>query len=256
MRILFTNDDGIAAPGLAAVVSAFRDLGPSDVVAPEHAQTGVGHGITVGRPVTVRRMPFADARAAWAVDGRPADCVRLAVLELLECRPDFVISGINAGLNTGMYTLYSGTVAAAAEAAVFFRIPALAISLECSAEMNYALAARIARRIFDAAVAARAGAGLCLNVNIPVLRGGPPPGVRVCHRDPTTVERRFRREVDAQGRQVFWFDGGDPDKTGHPGSDTAAIRDGHVAVTPLTFSSSDQTLLDQVATWSWPELRA
>lgn len=98
------------------------------VVAPETEQTGVGHGISVFTPMAVRRVRVKDLFEGWAVDGRPADCVKLAVLELLGWRPDFVISGINAGLNTGMYTLYSGTVAGAAEGAVFFGIPSTAAS--------------------------------------------------------------------------------------------------------------------------------
>lgn len=252
MRILLTNDDGILAPGLAALHDAVRHCGDVDVVAPETPQSAVGHGISVLTPITARRIHPMDAFEGWAIGGRPADCVKLALLQLLDRRPDFVISGINAGLNTGLYTLYSGTVAAAAEAAVFFGIPSLAVSLESSAQPDFALAGRIARQVFECFAAARPPSGACLNVNIPDLGDGPPKGVRVCVRTPVLTGTRYRRETDAEGRLVFCFEGGDPEKTDHPGTDTEAVLQGFISITPLRFDATDETLLREAAGWNWP----
>lgn len=252
MRILLTNDDGILAPGLEALYRSVKDLGHIDVVAPATQQTGVGHGISVATPMPVERVRVRDAFDGWSVGGRPADCVKLGILHLLDDRPDFVISGINAGLNTGMYTLYSGTVAAAAEAAVFFGIPSMAVSLEESQKPAWDLAGRIARRIFDHYSAARPAPGLCLNVNIPALENGRPKGVRVCPRTTITTAVDYRKELDSGGRQVYCFDGGDPEKINDPGTDTEAVLHGYVSVTPLRFDAADEAVMELVSRWDWP----
>jgi 5'-nucleotidase len=252
MRILLTNDDGIFAAGLKALYRAVADLGEVLVVAPEKTQSGVGHGISVLAPMAARRVRVGNQVDGWAIEGRPADCVKLALLELLDPRPDFVISGINAGLNTGLYTLYSGTVAAAAEAAVFFGLPAMAVSLEISDTMDFDRAGRVARRVFASYAAARPPAGTCLNVNIPSLHAGWPRGVRVCSQSPVTTEVRYRRQTDECGRLVFQFDGGDPKQTGHPDSDSQAIRDRYVSITPMRFEATDQERLPTVSKWDWP----
>jgi len=253
MRILLTNDDGITAPGMAALYRAVEDLGEVAVVAPETPQTGAGHGISVHTPMTVHRVQVKGIFEGWAVVGRPADCVKLAILELLAWRPDFVISGINAGLNTGMYTLYSGTVAAAAEAAVFFGLPSMAVSLELSDHPDFVRAGQVARRMFEPYAAAHPPAGTCLNVNIPALDSGWPEGVRVCPRSVITTNARYRKQTDADGRRVFCFDGGDPEKTREPGTDSEAVLQRYVAVTPLRFDVTDRESLPEVSKWDWPE---
>ncbi len=252
MRVLLTNDDGIFAPGLEAMCRELAEVGEVAVAAPASPQTGVGHGISVLTPMAVQRVPVEGASEGWSVDGRPADCVKLAMIELLGWRPDFVVSGINAGLNTGMYMLYSGTVAAAAEAAVFFRVPSMAVSLQVSPSPEYARAARVARRILECYVAAAPKPGSCLNVNIPSLGGGLPKGVHVCPQTLVTTDTVYRKETNAAGLTAYRFDGGDPELTAHPNTDTAAVREGYVAVTPLTFAMTDQAMLADMAAWVWP----
>lgn len=251
MHILLTNDDGFHALGLAALHREFGRLGDVAVVAPMAAQSGVGHGISVQRPLLVERIIAAGELAGWAVDGRPADCVKLAILHLLDRRPDYVVSGINAGLNTSMYTLYSGTVAAAAEAAVFFGIPSMAVSLECSDDMDFDGAARIARQVFEQYVAARPANGSCINVNVPALAAGGPRGVRVCPRSTLTTRTIYRREADERGRQVFHFEGGDPEKTHQPNTDSQAVLDGYVSITPLRFDCADDRLMKVLLGCDW-----
>src|SRR5512145_3326849 len=129
MHILLSNDDGILAPGLAAMREELGTLGRVSVVAPESPQSAAAHGITVRGPVSVLPVHVGDAFFGHSVDGRPADCVKLAVMQLLDSPPDLVVSGINDGSNVAINVLYSGTVAAAAEGALL-GFPAIAVSLK------------------------------------------------------------------------------------------------------------------------------
>jgi 5'-nucleotidase len=253
MRILLTNDDGILAPGIEALYRALADLGQVAVVAPDTAQSAVGHAISVLTPMAAHRVHIKNVFEGWAVDGRPADCVKLAMLELLDWRPDFVVSGINAGINTGLYIFYSGTVAGAAEGAVFFGVPSMAVSLELSDDLDFERAAQIARRVFERYAAARPPAGTCVNVNIPALDSGWPKGIRVCPQSVVPAEASYQRQVDPHGRQIFWLDPAPPEPTSHPDTDTEAILEGYVAITPLCFDVTDRKMLPEVEKWAWPE---
>src|SRR6516225_2331189 len=179
--ILLTNDDGVYAPGLRALRTELRKLGQVVVVAPASEQSAVGHSVTIKNPLITQeildenREPFG-----FAVEGRPADCVKLAIRELLPGTPDLVVSGLNAGGNAGINVLYSGTVAAAIEAAFFNRV-SVAVSLEYTKPkpLDFPRAADIARRVVEQLVARNPAAGTLFNVNIPSFDKGPVRGVRV-----------------------------------------------------------------------------
>jgi 5'-nucleotidase len=203
MRILLSNDDGVDAPGLAALRSAVQDLGDVTVVAPASAQSAAGHAITVYGPLEVRRLagvsltaarggrrtpapgahgPPAEAEnaarggfPAIAVDGRPADCVRLAIRNLLPQEPELILSGINHGANVGINVFYSGTVAAAAEGAMF-GIPAIALSaaLDEDGQVDYARAASLCRWVIGRLWEMGLTRGDLFNVNVPPLTGKRP----------------------------------------------------------------------------------
>jgi len=251
MQILITNDDGILAPGIEALYRAVADLGEVEVVAPESSQSAIGHAITVLSPMLAHRVHVNQRFWGWSVDGRPADCVKLAMLELLKGRPDFVLSGINAGVNTAINVLYSGTVAGAIEGA-FFGVPSMAVSLELSDELDFNRAARIARQIFERYAASAPRPGTCLNVNIPSLDQGPPRGVRICPQGTAPMNDYYYKASDPRGRVVYWLDGRFPEIEACPDSDMAAIRERYVAITPLRFDMTDHSLLPQLASWEWP----
>lgn len=250
MRILLTNDDGILAPGIRALYHAVADLGDVEVVAPETPQSATGHAISVLTPMSVKRVHVHGEFWGWSVDGRPADCVKLAMLELLEQRPDFVISGINAGVNTGINVLYSGTVAGAAEGA-FFGAPSMAVSLELSEELDFASAGHVARALFSQFAAEKPVPGTCLNVNIPSLDQGPPRGVRVCPQCSVPMEDRYHKASDPRGRAVYWLDGRLPERSSSADTDLAAILDRHVSITPLRFDMTDRQRLAETAAVPW-----
>jgi len=249
MRILVTNDDGILAPGLLALRRALAELGEVTVVAPTMPQSAVGHAITLTDPIRVHRVDLGDGLMGHGVEGRPADCVKLALLELMDERPDLVASGVNLGANVGINVLYSGTVAAAVEGA-FFGVPSVAVSIEDSDAPDFEGAAAIARRLIEQWLARGPGRVRLLNINIPDLSAGPPRGVRVAGQSLKGWREGWQRRTDPRGRTYYWMVG-DPDRENlGSGSDAAALAERFVTVTPLRFDLTDHRLLEEVAGWN------
>jgi 5'-nucleotidase len=249
MDILLTNDDGILHPGLAAMHRMLRDFGEVHVVAPETGQSAAGHSITLNSPLVARRVHAADF-FGWAVDGRPADCVKLALLELLGRRPQLVVAGLNAGGNSGVNVLYSGTVAAAVEGALY-GIASVAFSLYTERDFDFDRGCASARRVLERVLAGGLFPGMLLNVNIPQTAGGAPPrGIRVV---PQSVERwndAFDRRTDPRGRTYFWL-AGSGGKTAKPETDDHLLQQGYVTVTPLHWDLTHRAQLDRIAAWPW-----
>lgn len=251
MRILVTNDDGIYAPGLAALAEAVSVFGEIQIVAPLAEQSGVSHSITYLTPLLARVIEKDGRIYGHAVAGSPADCVKLAVLELCPQRPDLVVSGINAGSNSGIDVLYSGTVAAAIEGA-FFGIPAIAVSLTTEAAPDYPKAIRLVRDLVGQILAEKPRPGSLWNVNLPDSRPGWPLGVRVV---PVSLARDrdvMIRRVDPRGRTYYWPDVEDSVSTPHhPDSDVEALAEGYATITPLQFDLTDREMLSRLATREW-----
>ncbi|MBM4017934.1 MAG: 5'/3'-nucleotidase SurE [Planctomycetes bacterium] len=248
MRILVTNDDGIMAPGLLALRRAMADLGDVTVVAPTTPQSAVGHSITLTDPIRVHRVSLGDGAVGYGVEGRPADCIKLAVLELLPARPDLVASGVNLGVNAGINVLYSGTVAAAVEGA-FFGIPSLAVSIEDADAVDFDAAARLARGLVGRLLEHARGQPILFNINIPDLTKGPPRGVRVVPQSLKGWREGWERRRDPRGRTYYWMIGDlEPEERGID-SDVAALADRYVTVTPLQFDLTDHPRMDEMRGW-------
>jgi 5'/3'-nucleotidase len=250
MHILVTNDDGIRAPGLRALVDMAKELGTVSVVAPAHEQSAVGHSITLTTPLTVRKLRRHGEPFGWAVKGSPADCVKLAILELLDEPVDLLLSGINMGSNIGINVLYSGTVAAAIEGA-YYGITSFAFSLERSASTDFAAAARICRQVLDAALANAPAKGSLFNVNVPHCNGQRPRGVRVAPQGAESYAEHFKRRVDPRGRTYYWIAGGTDFEPAEGLTDTRALAEGYVTVTPMRFTLTDPEGLERVSSWHW-----
>ena len=253
MRILLTNDDGIYAPGLRALLPELRKLGEVIVVAPATEQSAVGHSVTLTTPLVVQEVLDDDRRPmGWAVEGRPADCVKLALRELLPEPPDVIVSGLNAGSNAGINVLYSGTVAAAIEGAFFRRT-----SIACSQEykkllpLDFSRGADLARRVIEQILAHEPDAGTLFNVNIPSPERGPLRGIRTVPQNLAPYVETYDRRIDPRGRMYFWsnpdFRCPDP----HPDSDVTALAEGWITVTPLQFNLTEAVLLEQMNLWQW-----
>ena len=243
MRILATNDDGIMAPGLVAMREALERLGEVTVVAPMFAQSGVGHAISVNEPVMAHRLDLGDGRMGFAIEGSPADCVKLALLELMPGRTDLVVSGINLGANAGINVLYSGTVAAALEGG-FWGVPSMAVSLEAADEVDFRQAAEIALALVGQLVAGGLPERAVLNVNIPDLSAGPPRGVRVTPQSMKGWREQWDKRQDPRGRTYYWIYGDEDVEEDGVESDVSALADRFVTVTPIRYDLTDHGRLD------------
>lgn len=250
MRILLTNDDGIYAPGLAALERELRRLGEVCVAAPATEQSGVGHSITYLTPLIVKEVYNGDERWGWTVEGSPADCVRIAVAELCPWRPDLVVSGINNGLNAGINVLYSGTVAAAIEGA-FFRITSIAVSLEFDEHAQWDKAARVARSVVQQILQHKRPEPQLYNVNIPTAALDGAPQVRIVPMDVTQYGERFEKRFDPWGRAYYWATGEPPPPLGENETDLSALAQGLVTITPLDYNMTKRAVLAEMENWQF-----
>ena len=255
MRILLTNDDGIYAPGLATMERALRRLGKVSVVAPLREQSGVARAITFLTPLQARKIFVNNKHWGWAVDGTPADCVKLAVSTILPERPDLVVSGINSGLNASINILYSGTVGAAAEGALY-GITSIAVSLQYTENEPFQQAAELAVGVIGKILKQKNPPGRLYNLNIPLKAlKNEEPEVRIVPMDTTQCWESFEQRIDPMmGRAYYWLSGKtDPRqpkiKKPEQMTDLTALSQGYITVTPLNFDVTDRHRLNEMADW-------
>jgi 5'-nucleotidase len=248
MKILLTNDDGIYAPGLAAMERALKRLGEVHVVAPAIEQSGVGHSITFLSPLMAKEVFDGDRRRGWAVEGSPADCVKLGVSEF--CRdPDLIVSGINGGLNVGINVLYSGTVAGATEGAVF-GITSVAVSLEYDEHAQFDRAAEMAVQLIEQILAARnADAHQLYNINIPTSAMDRATEVRIVPMATVGWPADFDRREDPKGRRYYWAMGTPAIPAAGELTDLEALQNGFITLTPLRIDRTEREMLAQMRDW-------
>lgn len=256
MRILLTNDDGIHAPGLRALHEAIGSLGEIVTIAPLTVQSASGHGITFNEPLMCDEVVVDEDMTGLAVDGRPADCVKVALRAVWQerfgkgSRPDLTISGMNSGANVGINVLYSGTVAAAVESA-FLGVPAIAVSLHLGdlAQTRYRRAAEIGRAVIDRILEHRLDEHSVLNVNLPLTErdDAPLPEIRVVGMNAAAGADGYERRVSPSGQTYYW-PVGDGMAFAHTAaeSDVEALLQGFVTVTPLSYVMTDQ---DRLQPW-------
>ena len=235
MHILLTNDDCIQAPGLWALYDRFVKNHSISVIAPDREQSAIGHAITLNQPLRATRVSMNGNCPGYAVSGTPADCVKLGVLELLESKPDMLISGINPGANVGVNINYSGTVAAAKEAALY-GIMAMAVSCMGSATDHYDDVATFVAKLAVKVAENGLPFGTFLNINIPAP---PLKGIKIAHLGQKRYNPRVIEKQDPRGRLYYWIGTGNPKAIGDEGSDVMVIKKGYVTVTPLQNDSTD-----------------
>lgn len=245
MLILCTNDDGYLATGLRVLTEAARVLGEVQVVAPDREQSASSHSLTMHFPLRVRRM----GDTIQHVDGTPTDCVALAVGELLDRRPDAVLSGINHGPNMGEDVLYSGTVAGAMEATIL-GIPAVAVSYAGRDPAGIPGYRSLLERLLPQLVG-REGfpAETLLNINLPPIDPAEVRGVRITRLGRRVYTDSITRAQDPNGREYFWIGGGGVRWTADEGTDFHAVDQGYISVTPLHLDLTNYRLLSEVERW-------
>lgn len=235
MRILLTNDDGIFAPGLAALYKQLRQLGDVLVVAPTDSQSGASHSVTFFEPLGCTKVEIEGLFTGFGVHGSPADCVKLAVMQLHSEPIDLVVAGINNGANVGINVYYSGTVAAAMEAA-FLGIPSVALSLVCEREMDFDRAAKHSVTVLQQLAPLQEGD--VINVNIPRLSRGEPKTPRVVPQATSGFDEYYIPQKNEDSDTVFQLAGGAFRPEAVP-TDTTTLSDGHITITPLRADMTD-----------------
>jgi 5'-nucleotidase len=240
MKILLTNDDGIFAAGLAAVFKRLVALGDVTVVAPIETQSGTSHSITFFEPLACARVDVNGQFSGFGVRGSPADCVKLACMQLHEGPIDLVVSGINHGANAGINVYYSGTVAAAMEAA-FLRIPSVALSVAAEPQMDFERAADYGVAVLKRLLPLHSGD--VVNVNIPLLSRGEPKGIRVVPQATGGFHESYVPRSNSQDDMLFQLSCGDHREEQTP-TDVAALAEGYITVTALLpdMTDHDKTL--------------
>jgi 5'-nucleotidase len=248
MHILVTNDDGVTAPGLAALATALRELGRVTIMAPDKNWSASGHVKTMHKPLRVSTVHLADGSEALATSGAPSDCVALALLGIVKKPIDLVVSGINPFSNLGHDVTYSGTVTAAMEATIF-GVPGIAVSTDFSPSIGYEDPARIAARIVAQVMAHGLPKGTLLNVNIPGLPEAEVRGVRITRQGLRVYRDELVERADPRGRSYYWIGGDAPTSFPEPGTDVQALADGYVSVTPLHLDLTAYAAMPAIEAW-------
>jgi len=250
VQILLTNDDGIYAPGLAAMEKELAALGDVTVVAPATEQSGVGHAITYLTPLIVKEIFDGDRRRGWAVEGSPADSVKLGIAQICPQRPQLVVSGINDGLNAGINVLYSGTVAAAIEGA-FFDITSIAVSLEYDEHSQFDKAARLARHVIENILKHSGSEKQNYNLNTPKAALNQPKGPKIVPMGFSRYGEVFEERRDPKGRPYYWAAGESKEKPTDEDTDIAALAKGYMTLTPLGYDLTKRPMLAAMKTWEF-----
>jgi 5'-nucleotidase len=247
--ILVTNDDGIFADGILALKEALEPLGEVVVVAPDSERSAVGHAITISDPLRVMEVERNGKFFGYAVNGTPADCVKLAVKALLNRKPALVASGINRGPNTGINAIYSGTVSAATEAA-FMGIPSFAISITSFEKVDLTFARKIAEKIAKKLLLEGLPPQTTLNINIPPGDEKSIKGILFTRQGKGVFDEFFDKRVDPSNRVYYWLSGKKMILESENDVDDVAVRNQYVAITPLQFDLTHYDLLNQLKQWN------
>ncbi len=248
MKILLTNDDGIYAEGLWALHDHLVKRHTVSVVAPDRERSAVGHAITLHQPLRAETIPVNGHGVGTAVSGTPADCVKLAVVELLDTRPDMVISGINPGANIGVNLNYSGTVSAAKEGALY-GIPALAVSIHGRSGRHYGEASRFIGGLIEKILEQGLPFGTFLNVNLPDCALRDMAGIRISRQAVSILSETFEKRKDPREKLYFW-QGLDSQTTfEHPETDGGALGENYISITPIKCDMTDYDMMKTLKGW-------
>ncbi len=251
MRILLTNDDGIYAPGIAALYGTLCAIGEVWMVAPERPRSAAGHAITLHKPLRLTPTTVSPEIMGFGCSGTPGDCVSLGYEILMDGKCDLVVSGINAGPNLGWDLTYSGTVAAAMEGAIL-NLPSIAISVTLEGGANtfdFDPAARFAAKLALELMERKLPPNTLLNVNVPAVGGNEITGVEVTHQGKREYVDRIDARVDPTGRAYYWLGGSIQEDVPDPGSDVHAILANRISVTPVHLDLTAYALLADLKEW-------
>lgn len=249
--ILVTNDDGIKAPGLRSLIEVMNEIGEVVVVAPDSPQSGMGHAITINSTLYCDKIKVTDGpQLEYSCSGTPADCVKLAINELLDKKPDLCVSGINHGSNSSINVIYSGTMSAAIEAGIE-GVPAIGFSLlDFRWNANFKPLKEYIKKISLEALKKGIPKDVVLNVNFPLLKNGKIKGMKICRQARAYWVEEFDKRTNPMGREYYWLTGTFINEDKGEDTDEWALNKGYISIVPTQFDLTAHQSLQQLNTWS------
>lgn len=248
MNILLTNDDGIYAQGLWALYQIFSGQHSVTVIAPDRERSAVGHSITLHQPLRKTKIEIQNGFQGYAVSGTPADCIKMGLMEILNQKPDLVVSGINLGANVGININYSGTVAAAKEAALY-KVPAIAVSIKGQEHIRYDDAAHFTARLAEKVLQKGLPSGTILNVNIPDIPIQEVAGIRISSQANEIYTEYLEKRIDPRNRTYYWHGHVSTLPSDNPDVDAVALEENYITITPIKCDMTDYSLMKDLKGW-------
>ncbi|MCV9929382.1 5'/3'-nucleotidase SurE [Flavobacterium sp. LS1R49] len=252
--ILVTNDDGVSAPGIRALISVMAELGEVVVVAPDKPQSAMGHAITINSTLYLNKLSKdGDPITEYSCSGTPVDCVKLAVNEILKRKPDLCVSGVNHGSNSSINVIYSGTMSAAVEAGIE-GIPAIGFSLlDFDWNADFESIKSFIKKITLETLENKLPEGVVLNVNFPKLKEDEIKGIKVCRQAKAQWVEKFDKRKTPSGKDYYWLSGEFVNQDKGEDTDEWALENGYISVVPVQFDLTAHHTMQQLNNWKWNE---
>lgn len=252
--ILITNDDGVSAPGLRALIDVMTEIGEVLIVAPDKPQSAMGHAITINSTLYLNKISKdTDSIAEYSCSGTPVDCVKLAVNEILKRKPDLCVSGINHGSNSSINVIYSGTMSAAVEAGIE-GIPAIGFSLlDYDWNADFETLKPFLKKITTEVLENGLPKDVVLNVNFPKLKKEDIKGIKICRQAKAIWVEKFDKRQTPQGRDYYWLAGEFVNQDKGEDTDEWALSNGYISVVPVQFDLTAHHATQELNTWNWNE---
>jgi 5'-nucleotidase len=250
--ILVTNDDGISAPGIRALISVMQELGDVVVVAPDSPQSAMGHAITINSTLHLSKISAENAKILeYSCSGTPVDCVKMAVAEILHRKPDLCVSGINHGSNSSINVIYSGTMSAAVEAGIE-GIPAIGFSLlDYDWNADFDQIKPFVKKIAQQVLKNGLSEGTVLNVNLPKLKTDAIKGIKICRQAKAIWKEKFDKRVTPFGRDYYWLTGEFVNLDKGEDTDEWALANGYISIVPVHFDLTAHHTIATLNTWEF-----
>ena len=249
LLILITNDDGFSSKGIKALINAVKNLGKILIVAPDSPQSGMGHAISVNKPIRCYKTNFFDSVEAYCCTGTPVDCIKMGLYLLKDKKPDLILSGINHGSNVSTNILYYGTMSAAVEGALS-GIPSVGYSLtDYSDDADFQYSEKIVQIISKKVIKEGLKKGTCLNVNIPNIKENQIKGIKVCRQGRAFWDDTFDHRKDPLGKDYYWLTGSFSSKEQALDTDINYLENNYVTIVPTQFDMTCHDSVDELKKW-------
>jgi 5'-nucleotidase len=249
-NILVVNDDGITATGIKNLMEVMQEIGNVVVVAPDSPQSGMGHAITIGKPIRFDKVVLYEGVEMYKCSGTPVDCVKIAVNKIFKGKkPDLCVSGINHGLNNSINVLYSGTMSAAVEGAIE-KIPSIGFSMDdFAADADFSHTKKYIKNICEEVLANGLPTGTLLNVNFP--KGGNLKGIKICRQANAKWMEEFDERTDPYNRPYYWLTGVFENFDHGEDTDVWALEHGYVSIVPVQFDLTAHHAIQTLSSWNF-----